>query len=295
MIGENLTSWLDHPVADYAVGAKIQSGTFYRFRESKTSITELFAAYTSDVSADQTSGLVIGFYDQNPEEVVQLLVGARQSLPNLEAIFFGDIISEETEISWLAQTDLSPLFSAYPGLKHFAARGSEGLSLGGNMRHESLESLTIETGGLPASVIQEVLSLDLPNLEKLELWLGTEDYGWDGSLADVQPLLDGGLFPKLKHLGLRNSQITDQIAQALVTAPVVERLETLDLSMGTLTDTGAFHLAKCQALRGVKNLILHHHYCTEKGLIELFREFPRADVSDQNEIDEYGPYVEVGE
>lgn len=303
MIQENLTSWLEQPVSDYTPDSSIEPGTIYRFRmdwDAETSMSELFASYTADPMAAQTTGIVIGaWFGDNSEmdsaELVQLLVGARHALPNLEAIFFGDIISEENEISWINQTDISPLFSAYPALKHLVVRGGNGLSLGGNMRLESLQSLIVQTGGLPASVLAEVLSLDLPNLEHLELWLGTNEYGWDGGLADLQPLLAGGLFPKLKQLGLRNSQIADEIAEALVSSPLVDRLESLDLSLGTLTDVGAGHLMKCPRLIRLKSLDLHFHYLTDEGMRSLLGVYPGAKLQDQQILDEYGPYVAVGE
>lgn len=303
MPSENLTSWLGHPVADYSPDTPIEKGTFYRFRidwDAETSMAELFAAFTADPAAAETTGIVIGAWfgddsSHDSTEIVQLLVGARHVLPKLEAIFFGDVTSEENEISWITQTDVSPLFSAYPGLRHFVVRGGNGLSLGGKMRLEALQSLTIQTGGLPAAVVHEVLSLDLPNLESLELWLGTDDYGWDGSIEDVRPLLSGKFFPTLKHLGLRDSILTNQIAEALVTAPIVGQLESLDLSLGTLTDEGAAHLVSCGALARLKSLDLHHHYCTDEGMRSLKQAFPQADLTEQQELDQYGPYVAVGE
>jgi hypothetical protein len=303
MISENLTYWLGRPVEDYAPGNEIDDGEIYRFRmdwEAEHSMAEMFAAFTAHPNAPQTTALVIGawFGDDSgvdSTEIVQLLVGARHALPKLEAIFFGDVIGEENEISWINQTDVSPLFSAYPGLKHFSVRGGSGLSLGGKMRLEHLESLTIETGGLPRSVLAEVFSMDLPKLEKLELWLGTDSYGWDGGVADLKPLLDGGLFPSLKHLGLRDSEIVNQIAEALVTAPILDRIQSLDLSLGTLTDEGAAHLVLCEGLRKLKSLDLHHHYCTAEGVRSLKAAFPGVNLDDQQALDQYGPYVAVGE
>jgi len=235
---ENLSTWLGCPVENYAPETAIKDGVIYRFQmdwEPEHTMVELFAAFTADPAAAKTTGIVIGpwFGDDSSTdsvEIVQLLVGARHALPNLTAIFFGDVTSEENEISWITQTDVSPLFSAYPGLKHFSVRGGNGLSLGGKMRLESLESLVIETGGLPRAVLAEVFSMDLPKLEKLERWLGTDEYGWDGSIADLKPLLDGGLFPNLKHLGLRDSIIANQIAEALINAPIMNSIQALDLS-----------------------------------------------------------------
>jgi hypothetical protein len=303
MISENLTSWLGSPVEDYTPGSAIKPGVAYRLRlswDEEQSMGELFAAYVSQPGADATRALVIGSWfgddsGRDSAEVVQLLVGARHTLPKLEAIFFGDIIGEENEISWINQTDVSPLFSAYPGLKHFSVRGGNGLSLGGKMRLENLESLTIESGGLPAVVLSEVLSMDLPKLTKLELWLGTDQYGWNGSIQDLKPLLDGCLFPSLKHLGLRDSEIADEIAAALPNLPIIERLETLDLSLGTLSDEGAAHLLTCDSLRKLKVLDLHHHYCTTEMMVRLKAAFPNVNLDKQQAKDEYGPYVAVSE
>jgi hypothetical protein len=158
-----------------------------------------------------------------------------------------------------------------------------------------LNSLTIQTGGMPVSVLREVFNLDLPNLESLELWIGTDGYGWDGGIKDLEPLLSGRLFPRLKHLGLRNAEIADQIAEALMTAPLVERLSSLDLSLGTLSDAGAAHLVKCSGLQRLKSIDLHHHYCTEAGMEMLRKEFPGVNLEDVHKIDEYGAYVAVGE
>ncbi len=303
MTSENLTTWLGQPVEDYAPGDEIKNGVTYRFRmdwEAEHSMAEMFAAYTADSAAAQSTALVIGawFGDDSgadSAEIVQLLVGARHVLPKLEAIFFGDVISEENEISWINQTDLSPLFSAYPGLKHFSVRGGSGLSLGGKMRLERLESLTIEAGGLPRSVLAEVFSMDLPRLEKLELWLGTDSYGWDGSIADLKQLLDGGLFPCLQHLGLRNSEIVDQIAGALTSAPILKRISSLDLSLGTLSDKGAVSLAACEGLKRLKSLDLHYHYCTVEAVALLKKEFPGVNLEDRQDGDEDDRYVSVGE
>ncbi len=300
---ENLSTWLGCPVENYEPGIEIKDGVIYRFRvdwEPEHTMAELFAAFTADPAAAKTTGLVIGAWfgddsSADSAEIVQLLVGARHALPKLTAIFFGDVTSEENEISWIQQTDVSPLFSAYPGLKHFSVRGGNDLSLGGKMRLESLESLVIESGGLPRTVLAEVFSMDLPKLEKLELWLGTDEYGWDGSLTDLKPLLDGGLFPSLKHLGLCDSEIVDQIAEALVTAPVMNRIQALDLSLGTLSDEGAAHLVQCESLKLLKSLDLHHHYCTAEGMRLLKAAFPGVNLDEQQSGDEEDRFVAVGE
>lgn len=54
-------------------------------------------------------------------------------------------------------------------------------------------------------------------------------------------------------------------------APVVAQLESLALSMGTLSDTGAVALIGGQPLPRPASLDLHHHYLTDP-LMERFRE-----------------------
>lgn len=141
-------------------------------------------------------------------------------------------------------------------------RGGSGLVFTG-LDHTALRRLVVETGGLPAAVVRGIGASDLPALEHLDLWLGTPDYGGDSEAADLEPILSGARLPRLRHLGLRNSEMQDAVAAAVAAAPVVDRLEVLDLSMGILTDEGAAALLAGQPLTHLKKLDLHHHYLTE--------------------------------
>src|SRR4051812_43476346 len=105
---------------------------------------------------------------ESHREVIEPLIAARGRLPNLRSLFLGDITSEECEISWINQGDVTPLLAAYPLLEEFRVRGVEQLSFAG-LRHANLRSLAIESGGLPACVLEEVWAADLPELEHLEL------------------------------------------------------------------------------------------------------------------------------
>ncbi len=49
------------------------------------------------------------------------------------------------------------------------------------VRHTALETLVVETGGLGAEVVRGIVGSDLPALENLELWLGTDEYGGDST------------------------------------------------------------------------------------------------------------------
>lgn len=307
-ISENKTEFAGKTVVDWENGSDISPDFCYRIalsydKEEQGQVwTDNFATFLASPSSSQTTGLVVGTwqtpYEEGAGRIVEALVAARNRLPNLTALFIGDITYEECEISWIVQDDLTPLFEAYPQLEYFGARGSSRLRIG-PIQHANLKSLVIESGGLPVEIVQQVLASQLPNLEHLELWLGIPDYGGDTTVADLAPLLAGELFPKLKYLGLRDSEVADDIAKALVNAPILERIEVLDLSLGTLGDEGAEALLTNPAISKLKKLDIHHHYCLPEVVAQL-EELPiTVDASDVQEVDhsddEEYRYVAVSE
>ncbi|MER7664494.1 STM4015 family protein [Streptomyces sp. NPDC096193] len=234
--------------------------------DSEEEWEEAFARFLGAVDTTQVRALVVGpwseAFDSGPEPIVSALVEARERLPRLRALFVGDITYEECEISWINQGLVTPLLDAYPELLEFGVRGGQGLAFPA-VRHDKLRSLTIEAGGLDAGVVRGVAASDLPALEHLDLWLGTSWYGANADVSDLEPILAGTRLPSLKHLALRNSEIQDEVAVAVAGAPVVARLETLDLSMGTLGDDGAEALLNGQPLSHLKKLDLHHHFISK--------------------------------
>ncbi len=70
-----------------------------------------------------------------------------------------------------------------------------------------LKELTIQTCAMSRKRMKSLTAAKLPNLEKLELWFGAREGGANATLADVMPVWDGKLFPRLRHLGLCNSEI----------------------------------------------------------------------------------------
>ena len=310
MISEHAAEWLGLPVRPFDKEAAEQGisdyrQTIYRLTlgwEAETDFPTLFSRFLSNPASAQTPAIIIGqFFGDDPsrgtEEVVQLLVSARTKLPQLRGIFIADLLSEESEISWIVQSDVSPLLLAYPSLEHLRLRGTGELSLGSRLRHEQLKSLTIETGGLPPRLLGEVLASELPRLESLELWLGTSAYGGDVTVADLQQLLSGAVFPALQHLGLRDSEIVDEIAAALPSASILARLRSLDLSLGTLTDQGGRALLNNPGLQRLQSLDLHWHYLSESMMAELKRSFPGVNVDEPQGGDTSADdrFVAVGE
>ncbi|MBP2115655.1 STM4015 family protein [Paenibacillus silagei] len=258
------------------------------FEEGKRMETEIERLSESPEAAGLTS-LTIGdwgqAYENTSEEAVQALVKHSASFPALRKLFIGDMSYEECEISWINQTDLSPLLPAYPELQSLTAQGGTDLRLS-QLQHDKLEELIIITGGLSKAVLADIAASRLPNLRKLELYLGVDNYGFDGGLEDLLPLIEPGKFPNLTYLGLKNSEIQDEIAAALADAPILDQLHTLDMSLGTLSDTGAEALLASERVKGLKLLNLSHHYMSDEMMLRLKNSGLPVDVSDQQQADD---------
>ena len=276
--------------------------------DSEEEWQDAFARFLKAVDTRRVRALVVGawsdVYDTAPDEVITALVAAREQLPALRGLFLGDIVMEECEISWIVQGDVSPLLNAFPALEEFGVRGGNGLVFPA-VRHDRLRSLTVETGGLPAEAVRGIAGSDLPALDTLDLWLGTSEYGGDADVSDLEPFFGGERLPRLTRLGLRNSEIQDDVCRALASAPVVARLETLDVSMGVLTDDGVTALLSGQPLTHLKTLDLHHNYLSPALRTRLVATLEPAGVrvdagqgdaeSDEEEDGTVWRFVAVGE
>jgi hypothetical protein len=261
---------------------------------------DVFAEFLDKVDTSEVTHLVMGYwgadYDAGAADPVKVLVEAADRLPALRALFLGDIIAEESEISWINQADITPLFETFPGLEHLEVRGGQGLALD-PVTAPALRTLRFETGGLPAGVVRAVGASDLPVLERLDLWLGVGDYGGDSTVADLEGILGGARLPSLTHLGLEDSEIQDEIAAAVAGAPIVARLKSLSLAMGTLSDQGAEALLSGQPLTHLDRLDLHHHYLSDPMMERIRAALPDVpvDLEDRQKPEEDWRYVEVSE
>jgi hypothetical protein len=290
---------------DAETGIRDPQGLVYRIRDDSEVNFEVdfwqdtLSTLAQDPRSSQLFGLVIGkwaaeeVYETDPSQVIEALVKIQPHLPALRALFLGDIFFEECEISWIQQTDVAPLLNAYPALEYFGVRGGQNLRLG-PVNHKSLRSLIVETGGLSGEAVRDVMASDLPALEHLELWLGTSDYGASWTLDDLASLFENRLFPRLRYLGLRDSEQANDLALAISRSPLLERIEVLDLSEGILDDVGAAALLANPVTGRLQKLDIHHHYCSEtmvnqlKALpIELDASEPRLDPNADTDEQRY--------
>ncbi|WP_042434646.1 STM4015 family protein [Streptacidiphilus anmyonensis] len=250
--------------------------------------------FLARVDLSRVRALVLGVWDDTADsgldELRDLLIEQAESFPALRAVFLGDLVREESDIAYIQQCDPAPLLDAFPLLEEFGARGGDQAC--GPLRHTALRTLRFESGGLPEVVVRAVGSAELPSLERLDLWLGVEEYGGTTDVSLLAPLLDAGRFPRLRHLGLADSEIQDAVAAAVASAPVVAQLESLDLSMGILTDTGAEALLTGQPLTHLARLDLHHHFLSAEMAARLRAALEPAgvavDLSDAQVPTRYG-------
>ncbi|MFC4912625.1 STM4015 family protein [Actinomadura gamaensis] len=290
IILDHLTDYAGLPVAEFGVAddppaAALASPADHawavRTEFDEEPFEEVWSRFREQVDTSGITALVIGYwgasYDEHDLRIADLLAESAAGFPELRSLFVGDIVMEESEISWIEHSDITPLFAAFPKLECFELRGSQELTLR-PFASETLRTLRFESGGLPSGVVRAVGASDLPNLRRLDLWLGTENYGGDSTVADLAPILSGERFPALRHLGLEDSENQDAIAEAVAGAAVVAQLETLSLGMGTLTDRGAEALLSGQPLTHLKTLDLHHHFLSDAMMERIRTALDGVDV-----------------
>ena len=263
---------------------------------------ELIAGFLDKADRNALEALIIGMwgdpYESGADEAMATLIARAAELPNLRAVFVGDMTYEECEISWIVQGSYKPLLDAFPQLEELRIRGGNELDIE-PFAHQHLRKLTIESGGLDQKIAEALAQSSMPRLEHLELWLGTDEYGFSGDVALYRKVLAQLAVPTLRYLGLRDAQIADELAAWLANEPLVAQLDTLDLSLGTIGDAGAEALLQGTQLGKLKRLDLSHHYISEENQAKLTALPCEVVLDDPQEDDEDDGesyrYVAVGE
>lgn len=278
----------------------------YRFRTEydgpENEVPNMLTAFFNDPKISEIDSFVIGQWgpehDEGPQSIIQLLVDNKDKLQHIKGIFFGDITYEENEVSWIENGSHAPILAAFPNLEFYQVRGGNGLNFG-TIQHNKLKKLVIQTGGLSQNVYEELSKADLPALEHLELWLGSDYYGFDASPEQVVAAYRGSSdnhMPALKYLGLRNSEIADDLAKLLKGDPILDRIEELDFSRGIIGDAGAEALVDNPAIKNLKKLDLHHNFISDDWAEKLEDLGIKVDLKERTpDADEDDRYISVSE
>lgn len=253
----------------------------------KTMIDDILADPDFSQVTDVTIGSWGSAWEDNCQMILDDIADNKDKFAHVQQLFVGDMDYEDCEVSWIMQGNYGRLWKALPGLKELTIKGSTDLSLG-EVEHENLEALTIICGGLPVSVLEEIQKAKLPNLKKLVLYIGVENYGFDGDEDTIRTFLEKSDFPKLTHLGIEDSEIQDQLTQVVLESKYMGQIHTLDLANGTLTDKGgALLLEKIPSYPNIKVLDIHYHYLSDTMAQQLKGLPIQVDASEANEPEEY--------
>ena len=302
--GEELYSMIEKASADEDSALKIEwkfgyiwsvrLHSFYDY--SGPSMTEILDGILNSSAGEYIHEIKAGILEDeenNYDELIDIL--KKRAIPSLKHLHLGDFeYPDDTEISWSYVNNVEALWSIAPNLEKLRLTGAD-IDLG-TLKHNKLKSLSLETGGLPTAPIKSVMSADLPELTELEMWFGDENYGAEGDASMLEPLLKGGLFPKLNKLGLKNSEFQDAIVEAIASSQVLKSIQTLDLSMGIMLDKGAqFLIDNYEQFKHLDSVNVSQNFIGSdvcKKLTDLYGS--KIDVSDQDDDLEY-LYVSVSE
>jgi hypothetical protein len=246
--------------------------------------------------ANEIKALVFGFCSWRGSVPVDALVSSQQKLKSLTAVFLGDIEYSEVMISSIDQSDVSLILTAYSQLEILQIRGN-GVRFSSPLQHNNLKALRIESGGLHREALSDLNRLDLPTLEYLELWLGSNEYGGNSSISDLMPIISEDQFPKLKYLGFKNCEYTDDIAFELSRSPIVEQLLELDLSMGSLSDEGFLVLLNSPMINELDKLNISQNFISNEFIAERLPQFElkcELIINDQRHADYECDYDNYG-
>lgn len=259
-------------------------------KSSKTMVADIMA----DPQFTELEEIVIGDWgnawddtESGAQDIIDDIIENKEQFSHIKSLFIGDMDFEECEVSWIIQGNYENLFHAMPQLESLTIKGSTDLTLG-KIEAPNLQSLEIICGGLPKEVIESVRDANLPALKSLTLYIGVENYGFDGAIEDIEDLLEKSNFPALENLAIVDSEIQDEICKVVLDSKYMKQINRLELSMGSLTDKGGqLLLDKLPEFLNVKCLDVHYHYLTDE-MMEKLEALPiEVDTDEQNEPDEW--------
>lgn len=216
--------------------------------------------------------------------------------PGMRDFMLGEFeYEDEREISRLHIGNIAPALRMMPNLHRLWLRGS-GIELGEVLELPALESLMIQTGGLPGAAVRAIGRARLPNVKRMQVWFGDSRYGASGDIDMLMPLFHEGGVPQLRQLRLMNCEFADDIALALAGSPLLAQLEAVDLSMGTLRDRGGEAiLAAADRFRQLASLDLEHNYLSANMVDALEQAFGSKVATGRRLTASGRYYVAVGE
>lgn len=278
----------------------LRIGLDYDTADEGVQMPDLIKAALNHPSGRFLQELTIGMASFDGENEYQSTIDLLVSLKKpqtLRKIFIGDFeYPDETEMSWSHLGDVGKLWKTFPKLESVTLQ-SGSMTLGTIDLPECRE-FVVRTGGLDEGSITSIINAKWPKLEKLEVWFGSENYGAAGTADMIQPIFDAKGLGKVKHLGLKNAEFTDDIAKLIAGSKILKQLETLDLSMGCLTIEGAKAIvAHKDAFKHLKVLNVEDNAMSDEAvaMLEGVAKEVRTGSQSEDRVEEDSRYTSVGE
>lgn len=226
-------------------------------------------------------------------EELAAAISAAGPLPLLETLDLSEPSEHMDQESWRRVGDIHGIWVAAPNLKVLKLRGSgsrgseESIKLAPIVA-PALETLIIFSGGLDEAAPKEIGAAKLPSLTHLELMFGADDYGNTCTMASLKGLLAGKGLPNLKVLGLKNSEWEEELVEAVAKSSIVQQLEVLDLSMGTLWKKGTEAIVKyASSFEHLKKFILDDNYFEEEHIAAIRQVLKNVEFGEQKAPDDF--------
>ena len=172
-------------------------------------------------------------YDNSWAESLAALLEMPQA-PHIRELRFNAYTLNDSEISWVGYGDLAFAWPKLPALELLHIRAGQDGNLGA-LELPNLHTFIRESGGLRRSVIESLCAMPRVSLRHLELWTGASNYGGEIQLEDVVAVMKST--PNLAHLGIVNSELSDDLLPMLAKSQLLPKLESLDLSRGIAAKT----------------------------------------------------------
>ncbi len=209
------------------------------------------------------------------QEAIDVLVKGPNP-PHLDGLYIGH--RGRWDVSQTNVGRVAKLWKAMPDLRELGLEG--GAAELGIIVAPKLQSFAFRCAITPENVTS-ISTAKWPLLERLEVWFGSPHYGATYSVTDMMTVAESAP-PTVKHLKLMNSLFTDELIPLLVKWKGLAGLETLDLSLGCLSDAGAEVLAKnAKAFSHLKVLNLSRSCLTDKGVARVKKVCKEVRVDDQ--------------
>jgi hypothetical protein len=232
-------------------GLQFNEETLFRYSrfEPSTFEQDLRELFEKDLELPIEKLVIQSF--ENDESFVDYLVNNSQNknIQRLRALHIGEVSYQTCEMSWMSHCDkFGSLIHSLP-INYFVSCGAGLVSLKNGISTQ-LISLVLVTGGINRDLLHSLFTeVYLPNLAHLELWLGQisrSSFSRNAMYKLMKETLlseeETGFFPRLRYLGLRNSQHINALAKLIPYAAITQRIRTLDMSHGMLNEHGIYRL-----------------------------------------------------